>query len=70
MPTEQEVNDLAEAMWQLLDDMGRNGKSVCLAAKAQARIAYDPFADWTDWDQDMIDTWMSLEDARAIADQC
>lgn len=70
MPTEQEVNDLAEAMWQLLDDMGRNGKSVCLAAKAQARIAYEPFADWTDWDQDMIDTWMSLEDARAIADQC
>ena len=70
MPTEEEINDLAEAMWQLLDDMGRNGKSVCLAAKAQARIAYEPFADWTDWNQDMIDTWMSLEDAKAIVDQC
>jgi len=66
MPTEKEIEVLADAMWQLLDDMGANGKSVCLAAKAQARIAYEPFADWTDWDQEMIDTWMPLEEAKRI----
>ncbi len=36
---------LADAMWQLLDDMGVNGLSVCPAAKAAARLAYEPFAD-------------------------
>lgn len=70
MPTEQQVDELAEAMWQILDDMGKHGKSVCLAAKAQARIAYEPFADWTDWDQEMIETWMSLADAKKIVDEC
>lgn len=67
MPIEQmqtiaEVEALAEAMWQLLDDMGRDGKSVCLAAKAQARIAYEPFGlDSTEWAD-----WMSLEEAKRI----
>jgi hypothetical protein len=64
MPTEKEVEDLAEAMWQLLDNMGEGGKSVCLAAKAQARIAYEPFnvpnMKWADW--------MSLEEAKRIRD--
>ncbi len=36
---------LADAMWQLLDDMGADGLSVCPAAKAAARLAYEPFAD-------------------------
>lgn len=62
MPTEKEIEDLAEAMWQLLDDMGKDGRSVCLAAKAQARIAYEPFnipnMNWADW--------MSLADAEQI----
>ena len=62
MPTEKEIDDLAEAMWQLLDDMGRDGRSVCLAAKAQARLAYEPFniegLNWADW--------MSMEEAKRI----
>ena len=45
--TEQEVLEdviaLVDAMWQLLDDMGRDGLCVCPAAKAQARIAFEPF---------------------------
>lgn len=40
-----DVTALADAMWQLLDDMGANGQSVCLAAKAQARIAYEAFRE-------------------------
>ncbi len=70
MPTKQEVDDLADAMWQILDDMGRDGKSVCLAAKALARVAYEPFADFTDWDQEMLDTWMPLEEAKRIVAEC
>lgn len=57
MPIEQmqtiaEVEALADAMAQLLDDMGTHdaNKSVCLAAKAQARIAYEPFRDTEDTD--------------------
>ncbi len=40
-----DVVPLADAMWQLLDDMGADGLSVCPAAKAAARLAYEPFAD-------------------------
>lgn len=35
---------LVDAMWQLLDDMGP-GQHVCAAAKAQARIAFEPYID-------------------------
>lgn len=38
-----EVEALADAMWQLLDDMGAKGTSVCELAKARARVAFDPF---------------------------
>jgi hypothetical protein len=41
----ENVEALKDAMWQLLDDMGAEGQSVCLAAKAQARIAFEPFQD-------------------------
>lgn len=41
--TPKKVEALADAMWQLLDDMGATGHSVCEAAKAQARIAFEPF---------------------------
>lgn len=59
MPTDKEVQDLADAMWQLLDDMGKTGQAVCLAAKAQARIAYEPF-------NNECDPEMTLEEAKAI----
>lgn len=50
MATKNEVDALAAAMGQLLDDMGIDGQSVCLAAKAQARIAFEPFKT-TDYDE-------------------
>ena len=53
------VAALADAMWQLLDDMG-DGTSVCLAAKAEARVAYEPFRD----PFDSLPGWMPLEEAR------
>lgn len=62
MATETEVQELADAMWQLLDDMGKTGLSVCLAAKAQARIAYEPFRDPTEQLEDL----MTLADAKII----
>jgi hypothetical protein len=37
------IGKVKDALWQLLDDMGRDGVHVCLAAKAQARIAFEPF---------------------------
>lgn len=64
MPTDQEVLDLADAMWQLLDDMGKNGLSVCLAAKAEARIAYEPFV--TDAERELCNDLMSLEEALEV----
>lgn len=40
----EQINELVEAMVQLLDDMGpTNNCCACLAAKAQARIAIEPF---------------------------
>jgi hypothetical protein len=56
----EDVQRLADAMWQLLDDMGTHGLDVCLAAKAQARIAYEPFLD-----EDGPLDW-PIEEARRI----
>jgi hypothetical protein len=39
------VMALADAMAQLLDDMGEDGVCVCTFAKAKARIAYEPFRE-------------------------
>ena len=66
MPTELEIKALAEAMDQLLDDMGLSGTCVCMAAKAQARVAYEPFRDKSDSD----DWLMPLEDANRILKEC
>lgn len=55
------VQELVEAMGQLLDDMGKDGACVCPAAKAAARIAYEPFAD-----QAEKEFLMPLEEARKI----
>jgi hypothetical protein len=48
-------------MVQLLDDMGEHGTSVCLAAKAQARIAWEPFRDG-----DYDDYLMTLAEAQRV----
>lgn len=63
MPTDAEISALADAMWQLLDDMRDTGQGVCLAAKAEARIAYEPFRDKSEPE---YDDWMSLAQAMAI----
>lgn len=34
---------LADAAWHVLDDMGKDGLSCCLAAKAYLRVAFEPF---------------------------
>jgi hypothetical protein len=67
MQTIKEVEELADAMWQLLDDMGKTRQSVCLAAKAQARVAYEPFRDTSEPE---YDDWMSLEQAKQILKEC
>jgi ElaB/YqjD/DUF883 family membrane-anchored ribosome-binding protein len=66
MATEAEVERLADAMWQLLDDMGKYSQSACMAAKAEARAAYEPFRDRSEPE---YDDWMSLADAQAIIDE-
>jgi hypothetical protein len=64
MPTEQQIDNLVDATWQLLDDMGKDGLSVCAAAKAKARVAIEPFK--------YIDNEfeMTLDDAIAILKRC
>ena len=37
------IEDLANAVWHVLDDMGKEGQSCCLASKAMLRVAYEPF---------------------------
>ena len=63
-PTVPQVQALADAMWQLLDDMDINGQCVCLFAKAQARVAYEPFRFTDDNGDDGLD--MPLSKAEAI----
>jgi hypothetical protein len=59
--TEQQVTELADAMDQLLDDMGKGGQSVCLAAKAKARVAFEPFRE-----HDTDPFTMTFEEAKEI----
>ena len=62
MPRAQyQVIALADAMDQLLDDMGKDGTSVCLYAKAKARIAFEPFID-----PESVEFYMSLDEAKRI----
>lgn len=42
-PRRESIAALIDAMDSVLDDMGKNGLSVCLYTKAQARIALEPF---------------------------
>jgi len=62
MQTPEQIKALAEAMWQLLDDMGADSQNVSLAAKAQARIAYEPFIE------EHFDDWMTLSEAQRQID--
>jgi hypothetical protein len=54
------ISELADAMRQLLDDMGADGHCVCEAAKAQARVALEPFR----YSNEKID--YPLETAQAV----
>ena len=45
MATEKQITALADAVWQVLDDMDGGGTCCCEAAKADLRLAYEPFAD-------------------------
>lgn len=58
----EDIDRLVAAMDQLLDDMGHEGTRVCLAAKAQARIAFEPFMEL-----DAAHIYMPLEEAKRIA---
>ncbi len=65
MATKEQIEQLAEAMWQLLDDMGRSTNAPCRAAHAAARIAYEPFRDHEDHPD-----WMPLDEAKQILKDC
>ncbi len=47
-PTSDQINFLAAAVRQVLDDMGPDGQCCCKAAKDELRRAYEPFADRED----------------------
>ncbi len=59
--TFEQVIALADAMDQLLDDMGETGQSVCSYAKAKARIAFEPFRHFDDHRKEF-----TLEQAKEI----
>ena len=40
-----DIAQLADAVWQVLDDMGVSGQSTCLATKALLRVAFEQFHD-------------------------
>lgn len=60
------AEELADAVWQILDDMRHDGTSVCPAAKARLRIAFEPFIDEN---ADMTDI-ITLEAAQQIMKDC
>lgn len=60
-----QIRALADAVLQVLDDMGDDGLSCCEFAKAQLRIAYEPFRD----DSDGL-TPQSLEKAKLVIAAC
>lgn len=62
--TPHQVEALADAMWQLLDDMGERGQGVCEAAKAKARVAFEPFKLDASGEEASLD--YTLEAAQAV----
>jgi hypothetical protein len=57
---------LASALERLLDDMGETGLSVSPGAKAQARIAIDPFLAETDGIMPLVDAERIVADMHSI----
>lgn len=62
-----EIAGLVDAAWQVLDDMGVEGTSCCLMAKAQLRHAMEPFYTPDD-DNPPLD--MPLSEAKRILREC
>jgi len=57
------LEELIDAVDQVLDDMGKDGKSCCGYAKAKLRIAYEPFRE----DRELIDEYiMPLDVAKKL----
>jgi hypothetical protein len=67
---EKNIRNLEGAVWQVLDDMGEHGTSCCEAAKAQLRIAFEPFLQQAIADDPELngdaEPEMTLEAAQAI----
>lgn len=63
MATKAEVDALADALWYMLDDMGSHGNCVSNAAKAQARVALEPWLQANKWPLDY-----ALDRAQAVVD--
>lgn len=62
MPYRTQTQALADAMAQLLDDMGTDGLCVCKFAKAKARVVYEPFLEIGE----DVSGMMPLDDALKI----
>jgi len=61
--TNQNIADLADAVWQALDDF-QGGTSCCVATKAQLRFRFEPFM--TAGDREAMNGIMTLSEAEAI----
>lgn len=69
--TDEQIQALSDAVWQMLDDMGKDGYACCGYAKAQARVAYEPFrvAESAEPGEELVCD-LSFEDAKRIVDDC
>lgn len=63
-PTQEQIDELVDAMCCVLNDMGEDGLSVCAMVKAKARLAFAPFE--LDDNGDLMD----IEKAREIIAAC
>lgn len=66
--SEDELDDLLEAVWQVLDDFGEEGRNCCGAAKYDLRIALQPFLAGNP-DLDCVYTLEAALKARAETDR-
>ena len=60
------IEKLADAVWQALDDMGKEGQSCCLASKALLRAAYEPFLQDRLKSYPLMDPDYTFEEAAAL----
>jgi hypothetical protein len=63
---ERAIVALVGAVWQVLDDMGADGHSCCGLAKAQLRIAFEPFHDIEQHDEMDV----PIAEAQRIINEC